>query len=73
MILILAPVALITVLSAGDIVSLVYYRGEFTLENVHSTTLALVGFAVGFPIIALRELLIRVHFAYQETKSPRCV
>ena len=73
MILILAPVALITVLSAGDIVSLVYYRGEFTLENVHSTTLALVGFAVGFPIIALRELLIRVHFAYQETKSPMVI
>ena len=73
MVLILAPVALITVLSAMDIVSLVYYRGEFTMENVHSTTLALVGFAVGFPIIALRELLIRVHFAYQETKSPMVI
>ena len=43
------------------------------MENVHSTTLALVGFAVGFPIIALRELLIRVHFAYQETKSPMVI
>lgn len=73
MILILAPVALIAVLSAGDIVSLVYYRGEFTLENVHSTTLALVGFAVGFPIIALRELFIRVYFAYQKTKAPMVI
>ena len=73
MVLILAPVALITVLSAGDIVSLVYHRGAFTPENVQSTTLALLGFAVGFPIIALRELLIRVHFAYQQTKGPMVI
>lgn len=73
MLLILVPVALITVLSAGDIVSLVYYRGEFTMDNVTSTTMALLGFAVGFPIIALRELLIRVYFAYQETKAPMVI
>ncbi|MDY3014102.1 MAG: lipid II flippase MurJ [Evtepia sp.] len=73
MVLILAPVAIITVFSAGDIVSLVYYRGEFTLESVHSTTLALVGFALGFPVIALRELLIRVHFAYQRTRGPMVI
>ncbi len=73
MILILAPVALITVLSAGDIVSLVYYRGNSPWKTSTVRPLALVGFAVGFPIIALRDLLIRVHFAYQETKSPMVI
>jgi putative peptidoglycan lipid II flippase len=73
MILILAPVTLITILSSGDIVTLVYKRGEFTDENVRVTAIALCGFALGFPIVALREIMIRVHFAYQKTKLPMII
>lgn len=66
----LAPVALITVVSAVDIVTVVYQRGGFTDEAVRYTAMALAGFALGFPAVAIRELMLRVHFAFQETKVP---
>jgi putative peptidoglycan lipid II flippase len=73
MILILAPVTLIAMLCAGDIVTVVYKRGEFTAENVTVTAMALLGFAIGFPLVALREIMIRVHFAYQKTQLPMVI
>jgi putative peptidoglycan lipid II flippase len=73
MILILAPVTLIAMLCAGDIVTVVYMRGEFTAENVTVTAMALLGFAIGFPLVALREIMIRVHFAYQKTQLPMVI
>lgn len=73
LILLLVPVAVITILSAEDIVTMVYMRGEFTLEAVGYTTMALIGFAAGFPIIALREVMIRIHFAFQKTNLPMLI
>lgn len=73
LILLLVPVAVITVLSSKDIVTLVYMRGKFTWEAVNQTTMALAGFAVGFPLIALREVMIRVHFAFQKTRIPMLI
>ena len=73
LILLLVPVAVITILSSKDIVTLVYMRGKFTWEAVDQTTLALVGFAVGFPLIALREVMVRIHFAFQKTRIPMLI
>lgn len=73
MIIILTPVALITILSSEDIVTLVYKRGEFTSEDVTVTAMALSGFALGFPLVALREIMVRVHFAYQKTRIPMMI
>ena len=73
MLLILAPVSLIAILCAGDIVTLVYLRGRFTAEDVRVTALALSGFSVGFPLVAFREIMIRVHFACQKTKWPMVI
>ena len=73
MILVLTPVAVIAILSSRDIVTLIYMRGKFTVEAVEHTTMALIGFAVGFPIIALREVMIRIHFAFQKTRLPMII
>lgn len=73
MVLVLAPIALITVLSAGDITALIYLRGQFTAHDAQVTALALIGFALGFPLVALREIFIRVHFAYQKTQLPMVI
>ena len=73
MVLILCPVALITVLCSRDIVTLVYMRGQFGEEEVRTTALALAGFAAGFPLVALREIFIRVHFAVQKTRWPMVI
>lgn len=56
-------VAMVTVLLSRPIVSLVYERGAFTSDHVELTALALCGFALGFPLVAYRELLRQIHFA----------
>ena len=73
MVLILAPVALISVIASQDITTLVYQRGDFGRQDAYYTALALAGFAIGFPIVALRELMIRVHFAFQRTRMPMII
>ena len=69
LLVVLIPVALISVLCTKGIVALVYERGAFTKADTAATALALIGFAVGFPLVAVRELLIRVHVAYQQAKT----
>lgn len=70
LLLLLSPIAVVAFAAAEEIVTAVYMRGAFTQEAVLGTKYALMGFAIGFPIIAVREMYIRLHFAYQETKTP---
>lgn len=70
LILFLAPIALLTCVFAHDIVSIVYLRGEFGETAALHTSRALIGFAVGFPLVAVREMYIRLHLAYQNTRRP---
>ena len=61
-------VAMVTVLMSRQIVALVYQRGAFTEDHVGLTALALCGFALGFPLVAYRELLRQIHFAFQRSE-----
>ena len=70
LVLLLAPIAIITFVFAYDIVKIVYLRGNFTSTDALHTSYALIGFAVGFCIIAIREMYVRLHFSYEDTKKP---
>lgn len=70
LILLLAPVVAVVIVLAGDIVGIVYLRGEFDLAAAKQTAYALVGFAPGLVLVAVREMYIRLHFSYQDTKMP---
>ena len=70
MIIILAYICAIACAEAKDIVSLVYFRGEFTASDVAHTSAALIGFSLGFALVAVREMYIRLHFSYQNTTLP---
>lgn len=70
MIIILAPICAVACAEAEDIVSLVYFRGEFTASDVIYTSSALIGFSLGFTLVAVREMYIRLHFSYQNTALP---
>lgn len=70
LIILLAPITAIVCALSTEIVSIVYLRGEFTSLDASYTAKALVGFAIGFTIIAVREMYIRLHFSYQNTKMP---
>ena len=70
LILLLTPITVIACVTAYEIVAVVYMRGQFDNTAAQYTAYALIGFCVGFVPVAIREMYIRLHFAYQDTKMP---
>ncbi len=70
LIIALTAISVITVISSKDIVSIVYFRGSFTQNAVELTALALVGYAVSFVCVAVRDLSVKSLYAFKDTKSP---
>lgn len=68
--LIIAPICAVVIVAAYDITAVVYLRGEFTESAASITAMALAGFGAGLPFIAVRELLVKAHFACKDTKLP---
>ena len=69
-ILLLAPITVVAGAMSYEIVSIVYLRGQFDTTAALYTSYALVGFCLGFIPVAIREMYIRLHLAYQDTKTP---
>ena len=68
--LILIPLASITLLTASDIVDIVYARGSFDQTSVKYTSLVLACYAPQFLFVGIQEILTRGFFALQDTKTP---
>lgn len=67
---VLIPISVITIVCAKDIVSIVYYRGSFTYDAVKLTAAALLGYALSFPVVGVRDLTIKSLYAFGDTKRP---
>ena len=67
---ILAGISIITITHSTDIVTIVYYRGNFTKDAVTLTSVALIGYAISFVAVAVRDLSIKSLYAFKDTKSP---
>ena len=70
LIILLIPITVVACVMSPEIVKIVYMRGQFDETAAYHTARALIGFAVGFGLIAIREMYIRLHFSYQDTKMP---
>ena len=70
LIILLLPITIIACVMSPEIVEIVYMRGQFDEVAAFHTSRALVGFSIGFGLIAVREMYIRLHFSYQNTKMP---
>lgn len=68
--LLMIPVSIISCICAKDIVAIVYQRGNFDVYDTQTTALVLQGYAVGFIPLAIRNVLVRVHYAFRDTKWP---
>ena len=66
----LIGITIITVVFSKDIVSIVYLRGNFTYEAMILSSTALVGYAVSFVAVAVRDLSVQSMFAFADTKHP---
>lgn len=70
MIIAFLPISILTIVCARDIVSVVFGRGAFSAENVDVAAAALIGYAMMFVPLVLRELLSRFQYGYQNSKTP---
>lgn len=70
MVYILVPISLVTIFCADEIVRIIYFRGDFSAEAVRLTALALVGYAISFAFVGVRDILTKSMYAYQDTRSP---
>ena len=66
---ILLPISIISLIWADGIVSIIYQRGAFDAAAVQRTAETLRGYAIGFPLIGIREVLIKIHLAYKDSKT----
>ncbi len=70
MICIMVPITIVTCMCSKEIVSIAYYRGNFTWESVLMTSAALIGYASGFTSMGVRDIILRGLYSFKNTKGP---
>ncbi len=65
-----APVSVVTVICAKDIVSIAFGRGAFHEGAVNRASLALMGYGMMFGFYAVKGLFSRLQYGNKNTKTP---
>lgn len=68
--IILSPILIIVFYCSKDIISIIYFRGNFTESALIMTASCLRGYAIGFPFMAIRDINVKCMYAYSNTKMP---
>lgn len=68
--IILVPVVIYTFFNSKNIITIVYMRGNFNERSLSLTSAALRGYVVGLPFLAIRDIITRVYYSYDDTKTP---
>lgn len=68
--LLVLPATIGSIIFAEPIITLLFGRGAFDSKAIAMTSYALVFYSIGMLGIGLREVLSRVFYAYQDTKTP---
>ncbi len=53
-----------------DLIRLFFERGSFNSQSTDQVYFVAISYSLGFLFMAYREVLIKVHYAFQDTKSP---
>ena len=69
-VIVLLPISIIFITSSVELIDLLFGRGKFTEMAIKNTALTLSGYAIGLIFIAMRDILVRAHYAYRDTKRP---
>lgn len=64
------PFILILFVFSEEIIKILFYRGEFTLEGVQMTSVALKAYSIGMFFWVLKEIFSKVSYAAKNTKIP---
>ncbi|HAS6085479.1 TPA: murein biosynthesis integral membrane protein MurJ [Vibrio vulnificus] len=68
--IILVPITVFFIVYSDEIVRLVYHRGAFDEKSIAMTSSTLLFYSVGLIAIGFREVLIRIFYAFGDTKTP---
>lgn len=69
-ILIVIPISVGAIVLATPIVRLLFERGEFDARATSMTAIALIMYSIGMVAFGLREILGKVFYSIQDTKTP---
>lgn len=58
------------IVEGRDLIEFVFQRGNFTQNNTILVANVAMAYAFGFVFMAGREILVKAHYAYQDTKTP---
>lgn len=67
---IVAGITALYFIEGGDLIRLLLQRGSFDSSNTSVVNSIAVCYSIGFVFMANRDVLIRVHYAFQDTKTP---
>lgn len=67
---IIMPVMIMCLVAGDTIVGVLYGRGNFGIEAIRKTNGVVMGYAVGFFFQAARANIVKVYYAFQDTKTP---
>lgn len=70
LIYLITPFTLVLFVFSEEIIKLLFYRGEFTLEGVEMTSSALRAYALGMYFWVVKEQFSKVSYAAKNTKIP---
>lgn len=68
MICIMIPITLVTCMCAREIVTIAFGRGNFGEKSIALTSAALIGYAVGFTSMGVRDIILRGLYSFKDTK-----
>lgn len=69
-ILLVIPISIGAMVLANPIVKLLFQRGEFDARATSMTAIALIMYSIGMVAFGLRDILGKVFYALQDTKTP---
>lgn len=58
------------IVEGSDLIKLFFERGKFSSNSTDFVTKIALCYVVGFCFIAVREVLTKIYYAYQDTKTP---
>lgn len=67
---IIMPVMVMCIVDGNQIVKILYGRGNFGGGEIMSTYGVVIGYAVGFVFQAARANIVKIYYAFQDTKRP---
>lgn len=70
LVLVLAPISMITAVYAEDVVKIAYGRGSFDMKAIVLTSSALRFYGLGYIFTGIIEVITKAFYAYKDTKTP---